>query len=68
MTTAAKREGPGRPPTPAHEALRNIVRVRVTDDQQQALFVLALAGHTAREVLLAGLAALTRRRKGARSG
>lgn len=65
MTTTAKREGPGRPVTPPAKALRNIIRVRVTDEQLEAL---KDAGHTARDVLLAGLAALTRRRKGARSG
>jgi hypothetical protein len=62
MVSGGKRKGAGRPVTPDDERLDNIIRVRVTDHQAAVLSALKAAGHNARDVLLAGIAALTRRR------
>jgi hypothetical protein len=63
VTSGGKRGGAGRPVTPDDERLDTIIRVRVTNDQAAELKALKdTGGHNARDVLLAGIAALTPRR------
>ena len=63
VTQDAKREGPGRPPLPDDERRDTIVRIRLTSGEYALLAEIAANDTSTRDVLLAGVAALRRKRR-----
>jgi hypothetical protein len=61
MPRGGKRKGAGRKAKPRAERLEHDVRIRLTAEQARAVEALEAEGHTARDVLLAGVEALAER-------